>query len=197
MHSIFLELKLDREVTRLKNKKNMYTLAIVALILILGVGYAVVNSTNLTINGTAGAASTELKVVYDGNNSATTTKLTNVTAADDSKNATFTIADMVYNETIPVEFEIMNKEDDVDAVINYPSTFTNSNSTNFEVKLYYKACQKSDSCSYSEWTSGTKSLAAQAKATLKVEVRLKATPVTAQDSTTTVTVEYTAEPASA
>ena len=39
----------DREVTELKNKKNMFALAIVALILVLGVGYAVVSSTTLTI----------------------------------------------------------------------------------------------------------------------------------------------------
>ncbi len=180
----------------MKNRKNMFILAIVALVLVLGVGYALVSSTTLTINNaTASAADSTLKVVYDGNNSATTTKLTTVTAADDSTSATFTITGMVLNEEIPVEFEIKNKETDVNANVNYPTTFTNSNATNFDAKLYYKSCALADSCTYSEWTSGAKTLNAQAVATLKVVVKLKQTPVTNEQSSTTINVSYTASAA--
>jgi hypothetical protein len=174
----------------MKNRKSLFALAIVALVLVLGVGYAVVSSQTLKIeNATASAGDTTLKVVYDGVNSGVTGKVTAITSADDSTTATFKIENMVLNETVAAEFEIKNKESDVNASIAVP-TVTNSKSAYFDVKVYYQE----SSGSYAEWTTAH-TLNAQATAKVKVEVTLKATPINAGDDETTITVTYVASPA--
>jgi len=173
----------------MKNRKSMFALAIVALILVLGVGYAIVSSQTLTIdNATATVADSTLKVVYDGVNSGTTTKVTAISSPDDSTSATFTIAGMVLNETVEVEFEIKNKETDVNASVAVP-TITNSKSSFFEVKVYYQP----SGGSYSEWTSA-QTLNAQATGKVKLAVKLIQTPVETADSSTTITASYVASP---
>lgn len=170
----------------MKNRKNMFALAIVALILILGVGYAVVSATQLTINGSGAAATSELKVVYDGVNTSSGARVTTLSAADDSKAATFEIENMVLNTEEYAEFEIKNKETDVNATVKVPTAaqFTNSNSEYFEAKLYYND---------TEWTTD-KTLNANATAKIKVVVKLIKTPVTSANSSTTISVTYDAEP---
>ncbi len=173
----------------MKNRKSILALAVVALVLVLGVGYAVVSSQTLTItNATATAQDTTLKVVYDGVNYGVTGKITAITSADDSTSATFTVTGLVLHETVSAEFEIKNKETDVNASIAVP-TIENTNSNYFEVKVYY---QPSDG-SYAEWT-GAQTLNAQATAKVKVEVTLKRTPVTSAESTSTINISYVASP---
>lgn len=172
----------------MKNNKNVLILAVVVLILVLGVGYAVVTSTTLTINGTGTAKENELKVVYTGSNNGSS-NVTAISAADDSKNATFTITNMLLNTEEYAEFQIKNKETDVDASIAFPNVNTNSNTDFFEHKLYYD-----DGSGYTEWTSGAKDLSAQATAKIKVVVKLKGNPVSSEDSSTTINVSYTASP---
>ena len=178
----------------MKNKKNMFALAIVALILVLGVGYAVVSSVTLTINGTAGAKTQDLKVVFDGVNSGTTAgdtgKVTAISNPDDTKAATFTVTDLVLNETVEMEFEIQNKETDVNASLAVP-TVTNSKSEFFTVAVEYKGAAKADSGSYAAWSSA-QTLNAGAKATVKVKVTLSKTPVESTDSETTIGVSFDA-----
>lgn len=172
---------------KMKNKKNMFTLAIVALILILGVGYAVVSATQLTINGSGEAETSVLKVVYDGVNTSSGAKVTTLTAADDSKAATFAVENMVLNTVEYAEFEIKNKESDVNATIKVPTAaqFTNSNSEYFETKIYYNDI---------EWTTD-QTLNANATAKIKVTVKLIKTPVESANSSTTISVTYDAQPA--
>ena len=181
----------------MKNKKNMFALAIVALILVLGVGYAVVSNVTLTINGSAGAKRQDLKVVFDGENSGTTTgdtgKVTAISNPDNTVAATFTVADLVLNETVEMEFEIQNKETDVNASLAVP-TVTNTKSDFFDVAVEYKGAAKADTGSYAAW-SGAQTLNAEAKATVKVKVKLKKTPVKSDDSETTITVSFVASPA--
>ena len=168
----------------MRKKKNMYALAITALILVLGVGYAVVSSVTLSIEGTGTAVTENLKVVYDGVNTNSGAKVTAQTAADDSTQASFTVSDMVLNTDEYAEFEIKNKETDVNASIAVP-TVTNSNSEYFQVTVYY---------GNSVW-SAAQTLNAQATAKVKVVVRLIKTPVAQGDSSTTITVSYVASPA--
>ena len=175
----------------MKKKKNIFAFAIVALILVLGVGYAVVSSVTLTINGSAAVADSDLKVVYDGVNTSSGANVTSLTAADDSKQATFAVENMVLNGSEYAEFEIKNKETDVNASVAVP-TVTNSKSNFFGVKVYYKGADDAD---FTEWTEA-KTLAAQATAKVKVVVTLNATPVQSADSSTTITVSYVASPAS-
>ena len=180
----------------MKNKKNVYVLAIVAMILMLGVGYAVVSQVSLNIAGNASAKTEELKVHYDGVNSGTTANVIAISSPDESRTATFDITDMVYNTPIELEFEIESEESDLNATISYPE-ITNTKSSFFSVSLEYKAGAKSSAETYSAWTSGTKTLAAGAKATIKVIVTLSHTPIEVADSTTHIEISYTATPASA
>ena len=174
----------------MKNRKSIFALAIVALVLVLGVGYAVVSSQTLKINNaTAAAGDTTLKVVYDGVNSGVTGKVTAISSADNATTATFTIENMILNETVSTEFEIKNKETDVNASIAVP-TVTNSKGEFFEVKVYYQT----SGGSYTEWT-GAQTLNAQATAKVRVDVKLIKTPVQTEDSTTTINVTYVASPA--
>ena len=173
----------------MKNKKNVYLLGILALILMLGVGYAVVSQVSLSIEGNATAKTETLKVVYDGVNSGTNANVTSISSPDGATAATFDISDLVLNTPVAVEFEIENRESDVNATIAYP-TITNTKSAYFGVTLEYKE----QNGSYSAWTSGTKTLAHGAKATIKVIVTLTSTPIVADDSTTHITVSYTATP---
>ena len=168
----------------MKNKKKMYILAIVALILVLGVGYAVVSNVTLTINGSGTAATNDLKVVFDGVKTNSGANVTEQIAADDSTTASFTVENMVLNTAEYAEFEIKNKETDVNASIAIP-TVTNSNSTYFDVKVYY---------GNTEWTAA-QTLNAQATAKVKVVVTLKKTPIQSTDSSTTITVSFVASPA--
>lgn len=167
----------------MKNKKKVYVLAIAALILVLGVGYAVVSSVTLGITGTGSTVSTDLKVVYDGVNTNSGARVTAQTGADDSKAATFTVENMVLNVTEYAEFEIKNKETDVNATVKVP-TVNFDNDEFFDVKVYYNDTL---------WTAN-QTLNAQATAKVKVTVTLIKTPVEAADSTTTVSVEFDADP---
>ena len=178
----------------------MLVLAIVALVLVLGVGYAVVSQVTLTITGTAAAKTQDLKVVYDGVNSGTTNgdtnKVTAISSPDDSIAATFTLADMVLNTPAELEFEIENKEDDVNATLSLPTITQNTKSAFFSVSFAYKDSVMG-SGTYSDWTSGTKTLAHGAKATVKVIVTLTTTPIQETDSSTNITVSINAAPAAA
>lgn len=168
----------------MKNRKNVFVLAIVALILVLGVGYATITATSLTINGNATAKDQALKVVYDGINTKSSNNVTQ-TAADNATAATFSVSEMVMNTEEYAEFEIKNK-DQVTATVKVPSStqFTNSNSEYFDVKLYYND---------TEWTTD-QTLAPNATAKIKVVVSLKKEPDTSAHSTTSVSVTYDAEP---
>lgn len=168
----------------MKKRKNVFALAIVALILVLGIGYAVVSSVTLTIDGTGKAATQDLKVVYDGVNTKSGNNVTELAAEDDSKAATFKVENMVLNTEEYAEFEIKNKEEDVNATVKVP-TVTNSKSEFFQVKVYYGG---------TEWIAD-QTLNAGATAKVKVVVKLIKTPVQETDSTTTISVSYDAQPA--
>ena len=182
----------------MRGRKKMLVLAIVALVLVLGVGYAVVSQVTLTITGTAGAKTQNLKVVYDGVNSGITNgdtnKVTAITSADDTITATFTLTDMVLNTPAELEFEIENKESDVNATLSLPTITQNTKSSFFSVTFAYKDSAMSGAGTYSAWSSGTKTLAHGAKATVKVIVTLTNTPIESTDSETSIGVSINAAP---
>ena len=182
----------------MKNKRNILLLVIGTLILVLGVGYAVVSQVTLNITGTGEAKTENLKVVFDGVNSGTTNtdtnKVTAISSADNSTDATFTVTDMVLSTPAVLEFEIQNKETDVNATLALP-TITNTKSGFFSVAIEYKEGAMSGSGSYSSWTSGTKTLNHGDKATIKVIVSLTNTPIQSGDSSTSIGVSIGATPA--
>ena len=159
----------------MRSRKGMMAFAIAALVLLLGVGYATVSSVNLTINGTAGFQTKELEVYYDGTTSEATGKVTAISAPDRTREATFTVQNMVLNETVTMTFEVKNYETDVDATLATP-TLTNSNTEFFTVTA---TCDKTD-------------LDAEDTAIVTVKVTAVKTPVDEADSTANIKVTLNA-----
>ena len=163
----------------MKNKKSLLSLVIFALVLILGVGYAVVSSVDLTIGGTAGVKNASLKVdfesVADTKTSGATIRHTLTTCADKD---TFTITDMELNETVTMEYTVANHETDVKAKLTGVE-LTNSNEQYFEVS--YKI-------------NGETIDANNGTTTVTVTVKLVKTPVNDEQGETTVSLTLNAAP---
>ena len=162
----------------MKNRKKMITTALIALVLLLGVGYATVSSVSLNINGTANAESKELQVFYDGTNSGTSAKVTAISSPVKTREATFTVENMTLDETVTMTFEVKNYETDVNATLAAPSVTQNTNQEYFQVTT---SCDKT-------------TLNAGETATITVNVKLIKTPVTDEAGSTTVTVAMAASP---
>ena len=145
----------------MKNKKSLLSLGLVALVLVLGVGYAVVSSVGLTFGGSATVADAQLKVDIE---SVTHTAPEGVTVVDaveqHSKTANFTITGMKLNETVTITYTVANHETDVDAKLT-GSTLTGNND-------YFTA-------SYAISNNGE--LAKNGTATVTVTVKMVKTPV--------------------
>ena len=165
----------------MKSKKSLLSLGILALVLVLGVGYAVVTAVDLTFGGTATVADAVIKVdiedakaVSTGNATTTHTWTANSHATAD----TFTITGMALNETVTITYTLKNHETDVAANIADKVELTNTNSEYFTVTK----------------TIDNSTIAADGTGTVKVKVTLKKTPVDeAYDSTTVnFSVEATA-----
>ena len=163
----------------MKNKKSLLSLVILALVLILGVGYAVVSSVDLTIGGTAGVKSADLNVDIESVQDTKTSGATiNHTLTQHANKDTFTITDMVLNETVTMEYTIKNHETDVAATIAEGVALTNSNSQYFDVT--YKINEAN--------------IPAGGTTTVTVTVKLIKTPVTAAQGETEVSLTLAASP---
>lgn len=163
----------------MKNKKSLLSLVIFALVLILGVGYAVVSSVGLTIGGTASVKNANLKVdiesVADTKTSGATISHTLTTHADKD---TFTITDMELNETVTMEYTVANHEKDVNAKLTGVE-LTNNNEQYFDVNYTI---------------NGETIDANDGTTTVTVTVKLIKTPVTEAQGTTTVSLTLNAAP---
>ena len=159
----------------MRSRKGMMIFAIATLVLLLGVGYATVSSVPLTIDGTAGFKEKELEVYYDGTTSGVTGKVSAISAPSKTREATFTVENMVLNETVTMTFEVKNYETDVAATLVAP-TLTNSNTDHFTVTA---TCDKTE-------------LAVNGTATVTVTIKAIKTPVTEANSSATVKVTLNA-----
>lgn len=160
------------------NKNKYYKFISLVLIMFLAVGYAVVNSVNLTVTGTAGAGTQTLDVYYNGETSVSDSSKVIATATNGSTSATITVSNLTLNESVTATYTIKNNEIDVDANY-YVSNITLSNSDYFSITT--------DS-------SETKSIAAGGKNTITVTVTMIKTPITSTNSTSSITIDLSAEP---
>ena len=116
----------------MKNKKSLLSLGLVALVLVLGVGYAVVSSVGLTFGGSANVADATLRVdiasVADVKTNAT---VTHTLGTSHAASDTFTITGMTLNEEVKMTYTIDSHEDDVEATIKEKVALTNSDTTHF------------------------------------------------------------------
>ena len=122
----------------MKKNKSLLSLGIIALILVLGVGYAVVNQVGLTFGGTATAENADIKVDIESvtvNKDDESTVVVDNTLVAHGKEDTFTITGMKLNEAVGFEYTIMNHETDVVAEIVEAAAISNSNTNNFTVTV--------------------------------------------------------------
>ena len=166
-------------------RRNFFALALVAMVLVLGVGYATVSQVILTISGDAAVKDTDLKVVFNGN---TTTDLSGKSSDDaavvaSSENGGLTAKIKVtgltkVGETVSATYEIENKETDLNASV-IEKTITNDKSEFFEVTT--------------DMTTA-KPIAAEGKTTVTVTVKLIKLPIISDDSKATIEVKLEATP---
>lgn len=162
----------------MKNKKSLLSLVIFALVLILGVGYAVVSSVDLTIGGTAGVKNASLKVDFESVADTKTNATVTHTLTQHAKEDEFTITDMELNETVTMVYTVANHETDVDADLTEKIALSNSNPEYFTVGYKINGA----------------TINAGGTTTVTVTVKLVKTPVTEAQGKTTVSLTLNAAP---
>lgn len=166
----------------MKNKKSLLGLCLLVLVLVLGIGYAVVNTTNLSISGNASVGDATLKVSFDGTAEATDQSKADkvqASATAGSLTGTINVSNLTLNEEVTVKYGIKNEESDVNASVAKAS-ITNDKSDYFEVTT--------------DVDSNPVVIDANGTGYVNVTVKLKKTPVATEDSTATIKVDLTATP---
>lgn len=164
----------------MKSKKSLLSLGLIALILVLGVGYAAVSGLDLSINGTASVEDSVLKVSFLGveNDADQDTVVTN-TLTDGDISDKFSISNLSLGESVTLTYTVQNKETDVDAVLSEKTTLTNSNPEHFEAT--YKITNPN--------------VEAGKTTTVTVTVKLIQTPVVNTDNSAEFSLTLAAAPA--
>lgn len=163
------------------NKNSLLSLGLLALVLVLGVGYAVVSSVDLTFGGSASVKDAEIQVDIENVTSTSTgsSAITNTwTSESHAKTDTFTISNMTLNEERTITYTIKNHETDVKALLKTKTALKNDNEEYFEV-------------SYTPTTETT--IAADGTTDVVVKVKLIKTPVTSDDGTANISFTLSAE----
>ncbi len=167
----------------MKNKKTLLGLVLIVMVLVLGVGYAIVNSTNLTVTGTAGTETRNLDVIISA---ADPTSGAYYGTTNNSTSATITVTGMsTVNETKTVTYTVSNRESNLDATV-----YVESQSNIVVSKPSYFSATTSITGSGNAIT-----VPANSTATFTVTVKLDAIPIESADSTTDITITIKADPA--
>ena len=177
----------------MKSKKGLIGLIVIVAVLVLGIGYAVVSSINLTISGSAAMKAVDLNVGFNGVVSSDVTHATTGATASGSnsgttttgvRTATISVADLAaVNDYVTVTYTVQNYETDVDATV-YVSNISNDKSTYFEVTTDADGSSNKKTVAKNNGTT-----------TIEVKVKLKARPTVAADNQATITITLTADPA--
>lgn len=166
----------------MKNKKSLLSLGILVLVLVLGVGYAVVSAVDLTFGGTATVKSADLAVdICSASDVSTVTtngaKVVHTLTAHSDK-ASFEISEMVLNEEVTITYVVKNHETDVAAKLTEDTALTNSNTEYFQAS----------------YSISNPNIAADGETTVVVKVKLIKTPVVEADGTAKIDFVLNAAP---
>ena len=160
----------------MRNRKSLLSISIFTLVLVLSVGYAVVNSVELDISGAAAAVAQDLKVSFK---SATpTTGDVKGTVTEGSLSASITANNLTLNNPVTVTYVVENSESDVNALIK-EKTITNSNEEYFSVTTNVK---DGVTCNAKSTTN------------VVVTVTLIKTPVESEDNSASIDIVLSASP---
>lgn len=165
----------------MKKKKTLLSIGLLALILVLCVGYAVVSSVDLTISGTAKVKGSDLKVAFNGTTTVSVGDEDRVTATatDGSLTANIAVTDLELNDAVTATYTIKNTETDVNASI-IKTSITNDKADYFQVTT--------------DVDSTAKTIDAGSTGTVTVTIKMIKTPVADADSTANIAVQLTASP---
>lgn len=171
----------------MKKQKTIFGLAILAAILMLGIGYAAVSNITLNINGSASAtADSDYEVIFteeEGDITVVQTAAPDATVTpdvddEDATKATLDVSGLTTKgEKVEVTYTIANNSADLSASIT--ATTSNNNTEYFTVT--------------SSINTTPVVVAKDDSTTVTVTVELIKTPIDA-DQTATIGVELTAEP---
>lgn len=164
----------------MKKKRSLFIAGLLAIVLVLGVGYAVVNGVILEISGDAAAKTEELNVYFTDATEVSSEKVI-ATAENEALTASIDVNDLVLGEKVTATYTIKNGESDVNAVIS-KNNITNSKEEFFKVTT--------------DVDSSTKTIESGSTDTVTVTVELIKTPIEIADSTATIEVQLAAEPGS-
>lgn len=163
----------------MNRKKTLYGLGLLALILVLGVGYAVVSEVNLDIDGSATVASEALKVSFNGVTDTEDDDKVVASSTDNSLNASIQVTNLTLNEAVSATYTIKNQETDVDANV-IKKQISNDKPEFFEVTTSVD--------------DSAETITAGGTGTVTVTVRLIKTPIEISDSTANIQIDLTASP---
>ena len=163
----------------MNRKKTLYGLGLLALILVLGVGYAVVSEVNLDIDGSATVASEALKVSFNGVTDTEDDDKVVASSTDNSLNASIQVTSLTLNEAVSATYTIKNQETDVDANV-IKKQISNDKPEFFEVTTSVD--------------DSAETITAGGTGTVTVTVRLIKTPIETSDSTANIQIDLTASP---
>lgn len=163
----------------MNRKKTLYGLGLLALILVLGVGYAAVSEVTLNIDGSATVASEALKVSFNGVTDTEDDDKVVASSTDNSLNASIQVTNLTLNEAVSATYTIKNQETDVDANV-IKKQISNDKSEFFEVTTSVD--------------DSAETITAGGTGTVTVTVRLIKTPIETSDSTANIQIDLTASP---
>ena len=163
----------------MNRKKTLYGLGLLALILVLGVGYAVVSEVTLNIDGSATVASEALKVSFNGVTDTEDDGKVIASSTDNSLNASIQVTNLTLNEAVSATYTIKNQETDVDANV-IKKQISNDKPEFFEVTTSVD--------------DSAETITAGGTGTVTVTVRLIKTPIETSDSTANIQIDLTASP---
>ena len=163
----------------MNRKKTLYGLGLLALILVLGVGYAAVSEVTLNIDGSATVASEALKVSFNGVTDTEDDGKVIASSTDNSLNASIQVTNLTLNEEVSATYTIKNQETDVDANV-IKKQISNDKPEFFEVTTSVD--------------DSAETITAGGTGTVTVTVRLIKTPIETDDSTANIQIDLTASP---
>lgn len=177
-----------------RKRKGLVVLAIVAMVAILGVGYAAITNVGFTINGSASAEGDQSAfkvhfsaVDFDGAEIKTAAdKITHNETQDDAHSGTFSISGLTtQGDNAQFVYTVKNDSTDLSAVI--PKDSINVSSLTGKAAEYFTVSVVSEN------PRGDVNIAPGASSTFTVNVTLNKTPIEKVD-TGDLTVTFAAKP---
>ena len=175
----------------MKNRKSFFGFILLALTLVLGVGFATISAIDFTVDGTIDAADDYIKVNFTNDITITTEGITtsNVTASAANQAATVEVSEMRnIGDKAVITFEIENNETDLDAVIQGLNVYATAASDTLFTSDYY-------SVTVVAGTGSNPTVYSEATLDVVVTVELKRIPLGNVADEASFVVKFSAVPA--